>query len=553
MKTKKTEIKILLVISILSTVLITGLHSQPSLQWVSSFNGANDGNDRAVKAVTDAGGNIYLLGTVNNSQTKDDMVLVKYSAGGVKQWEKFYYGDVDDNETPVDIQLDQAGNVYVVVRNYYTANNFSYERSVLKKYSPSGSLLWTYEDKQTAGITRLVKCLTISSDNYVYMAGRAVTVIGNVTYNSPYILKLNLNGGRIDSIYNIYDVDTFSVSNLNDIITDNSGNVYVTGSRGKNIYTVKLNSGLDTVWTKSYNGSGNGIDAAVKIAFDNNFNVYAAGYILSANSGNDYAVIKYSNGGAQVWAKTYNGPANGNDQVNDMAVQPDGSVYITGRISGGSSGYDFGTMRITSAGNIVWTNIYDGSSNGNDAGTSIALDNAGALYVAGTSVEGTGGTDFTIIKYSTLFANQHWVSKYSLSTTDSLSGMLLDNNYNLVVYGHHKRFLNSDRDMSLIKFGSTIGIEPVSNSIPANFELSQNYPNPFNPVTNIQFAVPKAGNVKLVVFDVTGKTVSELVNGEFNPGTYKVDFNAPALSSGVYFYKLAAGEFNQTRKMILTK
>jgi hypothetical protein len=98
-----------------------------------------------------------------------------------------------------------------------------------------------------------------------------------------------------------------------------------------------------------------------------------------------------------------------------------------------------------------------------------------------------------------------------------------------------------------------IGIEPISGTLPDRFSLDQNYPNPFNPVTNIKFAVPKAGNVKLVVFDITGREVTELVNWELDAGRYNYDFNASHLSSGVYFYRIQAEGFTDVKKMILVK
>jgi hypothetical protein len=97
------------------------------------------------------------------------------------------------------------------------------------------------------------------------------------------------------------------------------------------------------------------------------------------------------------------------------------------------------------------------------------------------------------------------------------------------------------------------GIEPIGNNVPDRFELSQNYPNPFNPVTNINFSIPKTGMVKLVVYDITGKQVQELVNGNYNAGSYKVDFNAALLASGVYFYKIETEGFTDVKKMMLIK
>jgi len=102
--------------------------------------------------------------------------------------------------------------------------------------------------------------------------------------------------------------------------------------------------------------------------------------------------------------------------------------------------------------------------------------------------------------------------------------------------------------------GVVIGIENVSNEVPNSFALSQNYPNPFNPNTKIRFSVPKNSNVTLSVYDVTGKLVSVLADNEFvSAGTKEVNFNAANLASGIYFYTLKAGDFTDTKKMILVK
>ncbi len=98
-----------------------------------------------------------------------------------------------------------------------------------------------------------------------------------------------------------------------------------------------------------------------------------------------------------------------------------------------------------------------------------------------------------------------------------------------------------------------VGISGNTNEIPPSFELNQNYPNPFNPNTTIDFALPNEQNVKLEVFDMTGKSAGILVNSDLKAGTYKFDFNASDLASGIYFYKLTAGSFVSTKKMILVK
>jgi outer membrane protein assembly factor BamB len=98
-----------------------------------------------------------------------------------------------------------------------------------------------------------------------------------------------------------------------------------------------------------------------------------------------------------------------------------------------------------------------------------------------------------------------------------------------------------------------IGISGNNGSIPKSFTLYQNYPNPFNPVTQIKFDVPKVSNVKITIFDVLGREVSILVNGELKAGVYNADWNASSFASGIYFYEIKAGDYRDVKKMVLVK
>ncbi|CAN5465320.1 hypothetical protein BH10BAC5_BH10BAC5_11880 [soil metagenome] len=104
-----------------------------------------------------------------------------------------------------------------------------------------------------------------------------------------------------------------------------------------------------------------------------------------------------------------------------------------------------------------------------------------------------------------------------------------------------------------ITSGPSTGIGDPISFTPNKYELSQNYPNPFNPATKISFALPKQGLVTLKVYDMLGKEVAQLVNEIRTAGNYQIDFNASNLSSGVYFYKLTAGEFTDVKRMMLVK
>ncbi len=104
-----------------------------------------------------------------------------------------------------------------------------------------------------------------------------------------------------------------------------------------------------------------------------------------------------------------------------------------------------------------------------------------------------------------------------------------------------------------------ISVRQISSAIPENFSLKQNYPNPFNPVTKLEFEISNSGFVSLKVFDLTGKEVAVLINQNLSPGSYETEFNAgnsgqgSNFARGVYFYKLEADGFMQTKRMMLLK
>jgi photosystem II stability/assembly factor-like uncharacterized protein len=101
--------------------------------------------------------------------------------------------------------------------------------------------------------------------------------------------------------------------------------------------------------------------------------------------------------------------------------------------------------------------------------------------------------------------------------------------------------------------GPPIGITPLGKEVPREYELAQNYPNPFNPSTNIRFSIPEKSFVKIIIYDVSGRLEDELVNIDLNAGSYEVAWNASGLSSGAYFCTLIAGNYRESKKMLLLK
>ena len=129
-------------------------------------------------------------------------------------------------------------------------------------------------------------------------------------------------------------------------------------------------------------------------------------------------------------------------------------------------------------------------------------------------------------------------------TSNFLTGVHFTSSTNGYVSGNNK---------TLLKYTQSIGITPIPGTLPEDYALMQNYPNPFNPTTNIRLEVKKSERIVLKVYDLLGKEIATLVNQKLNPGSYELTFDAGNIPSGVYFYRLEAGDYMETRKMLLIK
>jgi photosystem II stability/assembly factor-like uncharacterized protein len=160
----------------------------------------------------------------------------------------------------------------------------------------------------------------------------------------------------------------------------------------------------------------------------------------------------------------------------------------------------------------------------------------------------TNGSDFGFdTTTSTGWSNVVWNQEAAGLSTDILAGVYFTSPTNGYVVGNNK---------TLLKYTRLTSLEDEREQ-PTEFKLEQNYPNPFNPSTSIQYAIGSRQFVQLKVYDVLGKEIATLVNDEKSAGSYEVEFNPVSsikdLTSGVYFYQLKAGNYLETKKMILMK
>src|SRR5438876_249348 len=143
------------------------------------------------------------------------------------------------------------------------------------------------------------------------------------------------------------------------------------------------------LWTNRYDGRGNGDDFAHAVAVDGNGNVFVTGQSDGGSSHNEYATIKYSSDGVELWANRYSGPTgsgSSDDRASAVAVDNDGNVFVTGGSEGPTGSGDFATVAYSGDGVPLWTNRYDGLGNGGDHAWGVAVDNNGNVLVAGVSV-----------------------------------------------------------------------------------------------------------------------------------------------------------------------
>src|SRR5512140_45386 len=162
-------------------------------------------------------------------------------------------------------------------------------------------------------------------------------------------------------------------------------------------------------------------------------------------------------------------------------------------------------------------------------------------------------TSFDWTQYSTTF----YVPKDSFTTTGNNKGPVNSVEIRLHVYSTFVGTVYFD-DVTFTRIAGTTSVEPVADGIPKVYELSNNYPNPFNPSTMIQYAVPRASNVSLIIYNILGQQVRTLVDQPHTAGRYTVSWDGRdnlghVVGSGVYFYRLIAGETTIVKKMLMLK
>src|SRR4030095_2706849 len=255
-----------------------------------------------------------------------------------------------------------------------------------------------------------------------------------------------------------YNGPTNSVDYSKSITIDASGNIYVTGTSrsaaGDDYATIKYSPSGAQLWVKRYDGPGNAADNAIAIAVDQAGNIYVTGKSVGSGTADDYATIKYNSTGIQLWVQRYNGPVNQNDDARCLAVDAQGNVYVTGSsIAAGLYG-DFTTIKYNTSGLVQWIQQYNGPANSSDAANSIVVDASGNVYVTGYSTGINTGDDITTIKYNSAGVLQ-WNKRYNGLGSGGDNGICVKVDVSGNVYvGAYSTGAVTNRDFTTIKYNS---------------------------------------------------------------------------------------------------
>ena len=408
---------------------------------------------------------------------------------------------------------------------------------------------------------------------------------GSATMGNIWLVKTDSMG---DTIW----TKTFGSSGLDDgfsVIQTSDGGYLLTGATPSSnlaqewdAWIIRTNSNGDTIWTKVYGGLGEEILTSVQETTTGEF--IFAGTTSSYGSGEFDAWLFLTDVNGEItWTKTFGGIFS--DYAHSVKQTLDGGYIITGRRLLALPGEpDLWIIRTDANGDSLWTRMFNGSSISNsfDEGRDVQI-----MSDSGFTVLGFTGVSAWLIRTDangdTIWTKQYPGNGNSLQETsdggfiiaggnklirtdvsgESIWAKSINGTANSVLQTSDDGFITAGYqfssgtkdDLWILRLDSEnpSGLEDTGFNTPEQYKLSQNYPNPFNPSTTINFTIPYASFVSLKVFNSLGQEIESLVAKDLNAGTYNYNWDAKGLTSGIYFYKLQAGDFIETKKMILLK
>ena len=377
--------------------------------WLTRYTSLlNLGYDEATSLGMDSQGYIIVTGVTEASDGTDDIVTVKYDSSGVALWTNQYAGGENVDDMALSLSVD--GNDAVLIGGMAITDT-SLENYAVIKYQADGTVAWNSEFDGPGNSSNLGSVLATDGQSNVFVAGVVtspqtgadLTIMKYDTLGvTEWVIEYN-GAGNGDDI-------------PKDIITDNSGNVIVTGytedlNGHLDILTMKYSPTGDQLWVATYNGPGDEDDEGLAVTVNSAGDVFVAGYSSGLLTNADYTTLMYDVLGNEIWAARYVGPNYGSDQAVDIVLDHDWNVYVTGRSYRMGFNIDFATVKYDYWGVELWVARYNGPVNLNDYANAIGLDQEGNAYVTGSSVGSQLTDDITTIKYSPQGV-ESWVNRY---------------------------------------------------------------------------------------------------------------------------------------------
>ena len=276
-----------------------------------------------------------------------------------------------------------------------------------------------------------------------------------------------------------------------------------------------------------------------------------------------YGGVYLSTDSATSWKEADSGMTNKTvvalavSDTNIFAGTQGGGVFLSTNNGTSWTAVDSGlTNLFVSALAVNGTNLFAATGNGaNGANVFLSTNNGTNWTSVSTGLPKNSSISSLAATGTNLFAGANGV--YLLgnnggSWTSVSSGLPSGGVGALVVFGSYL-FAGKGGNVFRRPLSDLTSVADRPEAIPSHFELSQNYPNPFNPSTSIKYQIASASHVTLEIFDILGRAVATLVNEVKQPGTYTIRWDASNMASGAYFYRIQAGDFLQTRKLLLIK
>ena len=367
--------------------------------WVRTYNGPGDGWDIVSGTAVDNWSNVYVTGSTWDSTTRDDNTTIKYHPDGDTGWVRRYNGPAGLGDYAHAITVDDSGYVYITSCSYdtatYSGSNSNY---VTIKYHPGGDTAWVRRYDGPGSSKDIARAIAVDGLGNVYVTGASKS---REAFEDYATIKYYANGDT--AWVRRYDGPAYLRDEAFSIDVDGSGNVCVTGwswnGTDYDYATIKYYPNGGTAWVRRYDGPGHLLDSAVAVAMDRWGNVYVTGSSWITQTDCDYLTIKYSPNGDTSWVRRFDCLANGVEHACAMAMDDAGNLYVAGTSNCLGVGHDYATVKYDSSGRELWVRRYNGPDDGPDVASAIAVDDYGNVYVTGTSRNSGSREDFVTVKY----------------------------------------------------------------------------------------------------------------------------------------------------------